>query len=66
MYIYLCANPNMRMSQKRDHRKLIRLNAAQKCVIETMVETGRAKNETDAVARCIDAMAANILARKGV
>ena len=55
----------MRMSPEREHRKLIRLTRAQKRVIETMVETGRAKNETDAVARCIDAMAANILARKG-
>lgn len=43
------------------HKKLITMNPRRKRVIEKMVSSGYAKNEQDAVMRCIDLAATELL-----
>jgi hypothetical protein len=43
------------------HKKLITLSSRRKGIIKKMVSSGRAKNEQDAVMRCIDLAAAELL-----
>lgn len=45
------------------YKKLITLTPRRKRVIEVMVSTGHAKNEQDAVMRCIDLAATELLKR---
>ena len=50
-----------RSHRNMKHKKLITLTPRRKRVIEVMVSSGHAKNEMDAVMRCIDLAATELL-----